>query len=259
MSCHHLPAHTERHSLSSGRRHPRADHPRGPTSAGLTTPEPPNAAVCPGPSSGERDPGSPLPGHAPRGQSPQSAPRPRQEAAAGGRPQPLAPPRPRPETPPRGGGVALRLDVAGLATQRRSPSFRALRWEPLLSAPASQAADKAGDLPSVTGWTGDRHSLCLPCPAWTRAGPVGLARPPQAPRAGTDKGPRKCLRSETILKYFRHLNTLFGEFPGSPAVTTSVSNARDAGSIPGQKAKTPHVSTPKKTKHKTETSLEQIQ
>ena len=82
---------------------------------------------------------------------------------------------------------------------------------------------------------------------------------PQAPQAGTAKGPRKCLRSETILKYFRHLNTLFGEFPCSPAVTTSVSNARDAGSIPGQKANTPYVSTPKKTKHKTETSLEQIQ
>ena len=42
------------------------------------------------------------------------------------------------------------------------------------------------------------------------------------------------------------------DFPGSPVVTTSRSNAGGAGSIPGRGAKMPHASQPKKPKHKTE-------
>ena len=39
-----------------------------------------------------------------------------------------------------------------------------------------------------------------------------------------------------------------GDFPGSPVVRTSPSNAGGAGSNPGQEAKIPHVSWPKKKK-----------
>ena len=47
---------------------------------------------------------------------------------------------------------------------------------------------------------------------------------------------------------------LRGSFPGGPAVKTSSSNAGDAGSIPGQEAKIPHASRPKK-QYKTEAML----
>ena len=43
------------------------------------------------------------------------------------------------------------------------------------------------------------------------------------------------------------------DFPGSPVVKTSPSNAGGAGSIPGQGAKIPHATGPKK--HKTEAIL----
>ena len=46
-----------------------------------------------------------------------------------------------------------------------------------------------------------------------------------------------------------------GDFPGSPVVETSPSNAGGAGLIPGQGAKIPHASGLKKPKHKTETIL----
>ena len=46
-----------------------------------------------------------------------------------------------------------------------------------------------------------------------------------------------------------------GDFPGSPVVKTSPSNAGGAGSIPGQGAKIPHASWPKNQKHKTEAIL----
>ena len=43
---------------------------------------------------------------------------------------------------------------------------------------------------------------------------------------------------------------------GGPVVKTSLLNAGDAGSIPGQEAKTPHASWAKKNqKHKTEAVL----
>ena len=38
------------------------------------------------------------------------------------------------------------------------------------------------------------------------------------------------------------------DFPGSPVVKTSPSNAEGAGSIPGQRAKIPHALWPKKQK-----------
>ena len=41
-----------------------------------------------------------------------------------------------------------------------------------------------------------------------------------------------------------------GDFPGGPVVKTSPSNAGGAGSIPGQGAKIPHASQPKKKKKK---------
>ena len=42
-----------------------------------------------------------------------------------------------------------------------------------------------------------------------------------------------------------------GDFPGGPAVKALLSSAGDAGWIPAQGAKIPHVSA-KNTKHKTE-------
>ena len=39
------------------------------------------------------------------------------------------------------------------------------------------------------------------------------------------------------------------DFPGGPVVKTSLSNAGGAGSIPGQGAKIPHASGPKKPKN----------
>ena len=44
-------------------------------------------------------------------------------------------------------------------------------------------------------------------------------------------------------------------FPGGPVVKTLPSNAGGEGSIPGQRAKIPHASGPKKLKHKTEAIL----
>ena len=41
-------------------------------------------------------------------------------------------------------------------------------------------------------------------------------------------------------------------FPGGPVVGTSLSSARDVGSIPSWEAKIPQASEPKKPKHKTE-------
>ena len=49
------------------------------------------------------------------------------------------------------------------------------------------------------------------------------------------------------------------DFSGNPMVKTSPSNAGGVGSIHGWEAKIPQASWPKKTKHKTETILEQIQ
>ena len=49
------------------------------------------------------------------------------------------------------------------------------------------------------------------------------------------------------------------DFPGGPVAKTSPSNAGGAGSIPGQGAKIPHASWPKKPKHKTEAIFKQIQ
>ena len=37
----------------------------------------------------------------------------------------------------------------------------------------------------------------------------------------------------------------YGDFPGGPVVKTSTSNARGAGSIPGQGARIPHALQPK--------------
>ena len=46
-----------------------------------------------------------------------------------------------------------------------------------------------------------------------------------------------------------------GGFPGGPVVRMSPSNAGDVGSPPGLRAKIPHVSEPKKPKHKVEAIL----
>ena len=45
------------------------------------------------------------------------------------------------------------------------------------------------------------------------------------------------------------------DFPGSPVVKTSPSNAGDESSIPGQGAKIPHASQPKHQTIKTEAIL----
>ena len=47
----------------------------------------------------------------------------------------------------------------------------------------------------------------------------------------------------------------YTEFPGSPAVKTSPSDAGGAGSIPGRVAKIPHASAAKTPKHRTEAIL----
>ena len=44
-------------------------------------------------------------------------------------------------------------------------------------------------------------------------------------------------------------------FPGSPVVKTSPSNAGHSDSIPGQEAKIPHALRPVKPKHETEAIL----
>ena len=49
------------------------------------------------------------------------------------------------------------------------------------------------------------------------------------------------------------------DFPAGPVVKNLPSNAGEAGLIPGQGTKIPHASGPKKTKHKTEAILQQIQ
>ena len=46
-----------------------------------------------------------------------------------------------------------------------------------------------------------------------------------------------------------------GYFLGGPAVKTLPLNEGDVGSIPGQEAKSPHASWPKKSEHKTEAIL----
>ena len=50
-----------------------------------------------------------------------------------------------------------------------------------------------------------------------------------------------------------------GDFPGSPAVETSPSNAGDADLIPGQGAKIPTCLAAKNPKHKTEAIMQQVQ
>ena len=45
------------------------------------------------------------------------------------------------------------------------------------------------------------------------------------------------------------------DFPGSPVVKTSPSNAEGAGLIPGWGAKVPNASWPRKPRHKTEAML----
>ena len=45
------------------------------------------------------------------------------------------------------------------------------------------------------------------------------------------------------------------DFPGGPMVKTLPYNAGGAGSNPGQGARIPHASQPKKPKHKTEAIL----
>ena len=49
------------------------------------------------------------------------------------------------------------------------------------------------------------------------------------------------------------LKNIYRDFPGSPVVKTSPSNAGAAFSIPGWEAKFPHASWPKNQKKKTET------
>ena len=49
------------------------------------------------------------------------------------------------------------------------------------------------------------------------------------------------------------------DFPGGPVVKTLPSSAGVVGLIPGQGAKMPHASWPKRPKHKTEPILQQIQ
>ena len=49
------------------------------------------------------------------------------------------------------------------------------------------------------------------------------------------------------------------DFPGGPVVKILRFNAGDVGSIPGQGAKIPHALQAKKSKHKTEAILYQIQ
>ena len=51
------------------------------------------------------------------------------------------------------------------------------------------------------------------------------------------------------------LSGFLGDFSGDPMGKTSLPNAGDAGSIPGQGAKTLHASWAKKPKHKTEAVL----
>ena len=45
------------------------------------------------------------------------------------------------------------------------------------------------------------------------------------------------------------------DFPGSPVVRLGASNSGSAGSVPGQGAKTPHVSWPKNQNIKQKTNL----
>ena len=58
-----------------------------------------------------------------------------------------------------------------------------------------------------------------------------------------------------ILYYTDHQEECPWDFPGGPVVKTLPSNAGGVGSIPGQTARIPHASQPKKPKHKTEDIL----
>ena len=49
------------------------------------------------------------------------------------------------------------------------------------------------------------------------------------------------------------------DFPRGPMAKTSLSNWGNVGSILGQGVKIPHASGPKKTKHKAEAIVQQIQ
>ena len=44
-------------------------------------------------------------------------------------------------------------------------------------------------------------------------------------------------------------NSVHRDFPGGPVVKTSPSNAEGKSSVPGQRAKIPHASRPKKTEN----------
>ena len=64
-------------------------------------------------------------------------------------------------------------------------------------------------------------------------------------KTGVPKGEERKKGEENIFK-----EIMAGDFPGGPMVKTLPSNAGIVGSIPGQGAKIPHVSWPKKPKHK---------
>ena len=64
-----------------------------------------------------------------------------------------------------------------------------------------------------------------------------------------------CEALGTYILSFYLQNNLMGDFPGGPVIKALSSNAGGAGSFPGQGAKSPHTSGPKKPKHKTEAIL----
>lgn len=108
---------------------------------------------------------------------------------AGRRPRPPPGP-PAPDLRPRrGGGAALRLDVAGLATQRRSSSFRnPAMGTPAVSTSVPRLQTRRAIYPmSQDGPTTDTGSAFPVLRGPGRAPWAWLA--PQTPRAGTAKGP----------------------------------------------------------------------
>ena len=80
-----------------------------------------------------------------------------------------------------------------------------------------------------------------------------IALPFRVPRVlGEPKRDEGQVMQTLWMLFARHLNR---DFPGGPVVKTSPSNADGPGSIPGQRAKIPHASWPKKPRHRAEAML----
>ena len=104
--------------------------------------------------------------------------------------------------------------------------------------------------PLSTGFSSQEYWSGLPCPP-----PGDLPNPGIESRSHVS-----CIDKQVLYKHHMgsplhcilHFKLRYRDFPGSPMLKTSPSNAVGAGLIPVLGAKIPPASQPKKSKHKTE-------